>query len=293
VAVSHIDKANPAAMAWFAELFGRRLAEFGPMAAYFAVEEKLSTWTRGSWPPAVAYWRSPTYSAAALTSFQSFLHERGLRVRLFPVDRIEFVKPGLTELVASAPGDSLWSWWFDWRFNVQTDYLRMIRETVRQVSQAPLVFMSWQRLIDEAEPISHDDWRAERWNVGYGPGQAENAIFGISAKQIAKSGAIDGFVIEYGEDQLEEFNAVNTGLVRQALTNSPVQFGTFVQLYNYEGRTHVSPEAMDLQLDLGFRNQAQILVVYDVATLVPGNGRYAPALAERWRERVASLVQKR
>lgn len=291
VKTNHIEKANPAALAWFRAQLKAGLATVPDFDFYFAVEDKLSSWVQtDDWPQRVRYWDSPTYSQSALASFQAYLiiHDQGRH--LFPVDRRGFVRSGLTEY--ASPNDPLWAYWYTWRFEVFAQYLKTIKTAVQAVHPgAKTYFMSWQRTINEAIPINGDDWNPAVWTVGRGNGVVENAIFGVSAKAIAAKRAVHQLIIEYGEDGTHwgwpmSLNRANARIAFRML-KSRIGFGSFLQMYNYSDRQHVIPELVFEELQIAKTYNARTLVLYDVATLFERSARYDAELTAYWRANVA------
>lgn len=287
VKVNHIDKANPAALAWFKQQLQSGLNTIQNFDSFLIVEDKVSSWVQtDAWPQRVRYWDSPTYSQAALESFQAFqiIHDQALR--LLPVDRAEFVEPGLTEL--AGPGDPIWSYWYEWRFDIFTNYLKAIKDAVRTIRPATkVVYMPWQRVLFESAAASNDDWTAAGWQVGRGNGVADSAIFGVSAKKIAKRKAVDEIVLEYGEDGTRwgwpmSLNESNAKAVSKSV-KSKITFGSFIQLFNYSDHQSVIPELVVDELRISKKFNARTLIIYDVATLFEKSGRYNQELTTYWR----------
>lgn len=290
VKVNHVDKTNVEAMGWLAGQLTTALSQIDGFDGFLIVEDKVSSWVQDDpWPQRVRYWDSPTYSPTALLSFQRYLQRHGLPARKFPVDRPELVNTA-TELVPS--GDALWLSWYQWRFEVFSEYLNVIRQAVKSVRPVPVVYMPWQRIVDEANATYENDWPGDKWDVGLGTGVRENAIFGVSAETIASAGPVDYFVIEYGEDGTHSHwpmsaNGVNTQRVGELFRQSQTQFGTFVQLFNYSNRQTTPLELIADEVRMGLANNTQMIVVYDVATVYSGSSRYDAGVTEYWRRIVA------
>ncbi|MFH0853444.1 MAG: hypothetical protein V1853_03490 [bacterium] len=286
----HFDKADPQAMAWFGEQLRDALAQFNEFDGFFIVEDRVSDWVSESWPQHVRYWDSPTYSQDAYQSFQSYLLLHNQPVRNFPVDRATLVNQ-YTELVPS--GDPLWLSWYQWRFELMADYLEVVSSAVHTVNpDAPVVYMPWQRVIDEAPEVYDNDWNEGVWDVGFGPGVAENAIFGVSASTIAKRGSIDIFVVEYGEDGTHEpwpmsQNELATERVAEALDGSSVRLGSFAQFFNWSDMRVIEPELIAEEINMGLENGSRLIVGYDVATVYSKSGRYNEEVATFWKRVVA------
>ncbi|USN53628.1 MAG: hypothetical protein H6760_00435 [Candidatus Nomurabacteria bacterium] len=289
ISAQHIDKANPAALEWMSGQLRSALTSFDVFDGYLIVEDRVSDWVHGSFPQYVRYWDSPTYSDAALDSFQHYLLLHGQdATQRFPVDRPELVSQ-FTQYVPSAPESALWKYWYQWRFELFADYVESLSNAVKSVQRVPVLYMPWQRVVDEFDYAYADDWSANRWDVGYGPGNPENAIFGVSLHTLAKRGSIDAYVHEFGEDGTHElwpmsFNALQLEKAKIALSDSYVTLGSFIQFFNYEGREIVSPELLQDALAIGRQNEAKIFVAYDVATLYDRSGRYDAHTSALWQQ---------
>jgi hypothetical protein len=274
-------------LAWFKEQLRSGLSTIQNFDSFLVVEDKVSSWVQtDNWPQRVRYWDSPTYSRAALESFQAFQIIHDQAPRLLPVDRNYFVRTGLTEF--AGPDDPLWSYWYEWRFEVFTNYLKAIKSAVQTVRPtAKVIFMPWQRVVYETATLSNDDWTAAGWQVGRGDGVADSAIFGVSAKKIASRKVVDEIILEYGEDGTRwgwpmSLNESNAKAVSKAVKNK-ISFGSFIQLFNYSDHQSVIPELVVDELKIARKFNAKTLIIYDVATLFEKSGRYNQELTTYWR----------
>jgi len=281
-----LDIANQEAVNWMASNLASFLSQI--KADYFLFDEdKINPWANlYEWPKYVYYYDAPLYSDQALENFRRFMNDSTAK---FPVHEWKLTKHHHGKLTIAIPNSQLWQKYFEWRAIVFANYLESLANTANQWVKHGTIYMTWQRLIDEC------DFKGEGtrpWSAEYFPGVGDNTVFGVSYTAMAQlCPSISTLIIKYVEDGThpDEWtiaeNEKNTAIVYQICQNYGKKFGTFIQFYNYDsGNTPIPPQVIKQEWNLARKYDADILVIYDVATLYPGSIRYNPELVKTWRK---------
>ena len=271
-----LDKCNAAAVKWQAEqikAFLQMIVKEEPIDYFMFTEDRLSAWdAKTPWPHQVNYWQGGTYSKAAASSWGKYSQGHKL-----PVDNQKLVNQ-YTEYTDEE--SELWYKFWEWRFRIFANYINEILKAAHGVA-APVsqsfetIIMEWQRVYDEGIFSVNGDWPI-----------ADNAVFGVSAFWLSKMPYLDHFIVEYGEDGInnaawQKANKKGTDQIASVVKGNNKAIGGFIQAYSWPLHK-ATPQMIEGEYNMSLEAGAKVIVVYDCAVLYSGNSRYSEEAVAEW-----------
>ena len=249
------DWGNEAARANFMNRCRGLFEKVGPVEIFIIDEVAMAAPGDDFWcKPISTYWTSPTYSKAALASFQNFLAGKGFRgakTAKFPVTTIE-IKPGTNcnmglpaikigesnqdRLVADNdwPESPLWKYWYAWRTELYVQWVNGITTVADEVwGNNP----KWQGCV-----ISHPPW----WYT---------KEMGLDLEKLAKVKHLDYLVCGYA-------GGLNYQKIKAAAKRNGKKWGGMIQLGSYGQPTGQNPDDIIKLFKQLVKDGASIIYVY-------------------------------